>query len=57
MQNEKNTSEKISYPLKRKFVVGVIVIIVPILGLLFTWIGFRLSNQSKQETLDGVKSW
>ena len=55
MQNEKNISEKISYPLKRKFVVGVIIIIVPILGLLFTWIGFRLSNQSKQETLEKAR--
>ena len=51
----KNPSEKINYPLKRKFVFGVIIIIVPILGFLFTWIGFRLSNQGKQETLEKAR--
>ncbi|MCD4720444.1 MAG: DUF3365 domain-containing protein [Desulfobacula sp.] len=51
----KNPSGKINYPLKRKFVFGVIIIIVPILGLLFTWIGFRISNQGKQETLEKAR--
>ena len=51
----KNPPEKINYPLKRKFVFGVIIIIVPILGLVFTWIGFRLSNQGKQETLEKAR--
>lgn len=51
----KNPSEKINYPLKRKFVFGVIIIIVPILGFVFTWIGFRLSNQGKQETLEKAR--
>ncbi|NOX32206.1 MAG: DUF3365 domain-containing protein [Deltaproteobacteria bacterium] len=46
---------KINYPLKRKFVFGVIIIIVPILGLLFTWIGFRISNQGKKETLEKAR--
>ncbi len=51
----KTPSDKINYPLKRKFVFGVIIIIVPILGLLFTWIGFRISNQGKQETLEKAR--
>lgn len=63
MQNKDNTDihtiktspEEINYPLKRKFVFGVIIIIVPILGLLFTWIGFRISNQGKQETLEKAR--
>lgn len=48
----KSPPEKINYPLKRKFILGVIIIIVPILGLLFAWIGLRLSDQSRQETLE-----
>ncbi|MBU1345193.1 MAG: DUF3365 domain-containing protein [Proteobacteria bacterium] len=63
MQNKENNdgytiktpSVKINYPLKRKFVFGVIIIIVPILGLVFTWIGFRMSNQGKQETLEKAR--
>ncbi|MFH2059297.1 MAG: ATP-binding protein [Pseudomonadota bacterium] len=63
MQNKKGldfyttnkSSDKINYPLKRKFVFGVIIIIVPILGLLFTWIGFRLSDQAKLETLEKAR--
>ncbi|MCP3873314.1 MAG: DUF3365 domain-containing protein [Desulfobacteraceae bacterium] len=63
MQNEENqilpyhkkSSPKMNYPLKQKFVLGVIIIIVPILGLLFTWIGFRISNQGKQETLEKAR--
>ena len=51
----KTPSEIINYPLKQKFIFGVIIIIVPILGLLFTWIGFRISNQSKQETLEKAR--
>lgn len=47
--------DKINYPLKRKFVFGVTIIIVPILGLLFTWIGFRLSDQGQQETLEKAR--
>jgi len=55
MQTNKTVPEKINYPLKIKFVVGVIIIIAPVLGLVFTWIGFRLSNQGKQETLEKAK--
>lgn len=63
MQSNKNTQTyttnesrvKINYPLKRKFVFGVIIIIVPILGLLFTWIGFRLSAQGKMDTLEKAR--
>ncbi len=51
----KTPSKKINYPLKRKFVFGVIIIIVPILGLLFSWIGFRMSNQGKQETIEKAR--
>lgn len=47
--------DKINYPLKRKFVFGVFIIIVPILGLLFTLIGFRLSDQGRQGTLDKAR--
>jgi len=49
------STEKINSPLKRKFVFGVIFIVVPILGLLFTWIGFRIMNQGKQETLEKAR--
>ncbi len=63
MQNKENldfyttnkSRDKINYPLKRKFVFGVTIIIVPILGLLFTWIGFRLSDQSRLETLEKAR--
>ena len=63
MQNKENSNfyttnkscDKINYPLKRKFVFGVIIIIVPILGLLFTWIGFRLSAQGKLDTLEKAR--
>lgn len=51
----KETRGKINYPLKRKFVFGVAVIIVPILGLLFTWIGFRLTDQGRLETLEKAR--
>lgn len=51
----KKPTEKINYSLKKKFVFGVIIIIVPILGLLFTWIGFRMSNQGKLETLEKAR--
>ncbi|MBA3010543.1 MAG: DUF3365 domain-containing protein [Proteobacteria bacterium] len=43
------------YSLKKKFVLGVIVIIVPVLGLLFTWISVKLHNQAKQETLEKAR--
>ncbi len=63
MQSKKNnvfyntdeTRDKMNYPLKRKFVFGVIIIIVPVLGLLFTWIGFRLSGQARLETLEKAR--
>ncbi len=63
MQNKKNQtsyttqtlSQKINYSLKQKFALGIVIIIVPILGLLFTWIGFRISNQGKQETLEKAR--
>ncbi len=51
----KKSSSKIIYPLKRKFVFGVVIIIVPILGLLFTWIGFRLADQSKLQTIEKAR--
>ncbi len=53
--NTKKAPEKINYPLKRKFVFGVVIIIAPILGLLFTWIGFRISDQSRQETIEKAR--
>ncbi len=37
--------------LKRKFVLGVTIIIVPVLGLLFTWLSFKLQDQAKEEAL------
>lgn len=51
----KSKHEKIKSPLKRKFVFGFIFIIVPILGLLFAWLGFRIADQSKQETLEKAR--
>ena len=54
--HKKNTvPEKINNPLKKKFVLGVILIIVPVLGLVFTWIGFRLSNQGRLETIEKAR--
>jgi signal transduction histidine kinase len=41
--------------LKKKFVFGVIVIIVPVLGLLFTWLSVELHNQAKEETLEKAR--
>lgn len=37
--------------LKRKFVLGIVVIIVPVLGLLFTWLSVKLRDQAKEEAL------
>lgn len=50
-----SSRDKLNYPLKRKFAFGIILIIVPILGLVFTWIGFRLSDQGRQETLEKAR--
>ncbi len=46
---------KPNYSLKKKFVFGVIVIIVPVLGLLFTWLSIKLHNQAKEETLEKAR--
>jgi signal transduction histidine kinase len=51
----KPVSEKINSTLKKKFVLGVILIVVPILGLVFTWIGFRIYKQGHQETLEKAR--
>ncbi len=50
-----SSQKKINHSLLRKFVFGVIIIIVPILGLLFTWIGIRMSSQGKQETIEKAR--
>ena len=47
--------KKIKSPLKRKFVFGFILIIVPIMGFMFTWLGFRIINQGKQDTLEKAR--
>lgn len=44
-----------NYSLKKKFVFGVIVIIVPVLGLLFSWLSLQLHNQAKEETLEKAR--
>ena len=44
-----------NYSLKKKFVFGVIVIIVPVLGLLFSWLSLQLHNQAKEETLENAR--
>ena len=51
----KPVTGKINSPLKRKFVLGVIFIVVPILGLLFTWIGFRIKDQAQQQTIEKAR--
>ncbi|HCY85684.1 MAG TPA: hypothetical protein DHV36_11165, partial [Desulfobacteraceae bacterium] len=37
--------------LKRKFVLGIVVIIVPVLGFLFTWLSVKLQDQAKEDAL------
>ncbi|MCP4673120.1 MAG: DUF3365 domain-containing protein [Desulfobacula sp.] len=43
------------HSLNKKFIIGVIVIIVPILGLIFTWIETNLINQAKAQTLEKAR--
>lgn len=50
-----DTQDKPYYTLKKKFIFGVTVIIVPVLGLLFTWISVTLHRQAKEETLEKAR--
>ena len=43
------------HSLNKKFIIGVIVIIVPILGLIFTWIETNLIKQAKAQTLEKAR--
>ena len=43
------------HSLNKKFIIGVIVIIAPILGLIFTWIGANLVKQAKAQTLEKAR--
>ncbi len=43
------------HSLNKKFIIGVIVIIVPILGLIFTWIAANLIKQAKAQTLEKAR--
>jgi len=43
------------HSLNKKFIIGVIVIIVPILGLIFTWIEANLVKQAKAQTLEKAR--
>ena len=45
----------IKHSLNKKFIIGVIVIIAPILGLIFTWIGANLVKQAKAQTLEKAR--
>ncbi|MCG8634301.1 MAG: ATP-binding protein [Desulfobacterales bacterium] len=44
-------SDRLSGALKRKFVLGIFIIIVPVLGFLFTWLSVKLQDQAKEEAL------
>ena len=41
--------------LNRKFILGVIIIIVPILGLIFVWIEINLIDQAKTHTIEKAR--
>ena len=43
------------HSLNKKFIIGVIVIIVPILGLIFTGIAANLIKQAKAQTLEKAR--
>ncbi len=43
------------HSLNKKFIIGVIVIIAPILGLIFTWIEANLVKQAKAQTLEKAR--
>jgi len=43
------------HSLNKKFIIGVILIIVPILGLIFTWIAANLIKQAKAQTLEKAR--
>ena len=44
-----------NHSLSKKFIFGVIIIIVPILGLIFTWIGANLIKQAKAQTIEKAR--
>ncbi len=44
-------SDRLSGALKRKFVLGIFIIVVPVLGFLFTWLSVKLHDQAKEEAL------
>ncbi len=37
--------------LKKKFILGIVVIIVPVLGCLFTWLSVKLQGQAMEEAI------
>lgn len=43
------------YSLKQKFVFGVSIIILPVLGLLFVWLSMGLHRQAREETLEKAR--
>lgn len=43
------------HSLNKKFIIGVIIIIAPILGLIFTWIAANLIKQAKAQTLEKAR--
>ncbi|MCP3901381.1 MAG: DUF3365 domain-containing protein, partial [Desulfobacteraceae bacterium] len=43
------------HSLNRKFILGVIIIIVPILGFIFVWIERNLTEQAKTHTIDKAR--
>lgn len=44
------------HTLNKKIIIGVIVIIAPILGLIFIWIGANLLKQAKDQTLEKARA-
>ena len=44
-----------NHSLSKKFIFGVIIIIVPILGLIFTWIEANLIKQARAQTIEKAR--
>jgi len=49
------SNSKMVHSLNRKFIFGVIIIIVPILGFIFIWIEINLIDQAKTHTIDKAR--
>ncbi len=49
------SSNTMKHSLNKKFIIGVIVIIAPILGLIFTWMAANLVKQAKAQTLEKAR--